>query len=128
MPDIADAAAQARKLARRGADAAAVVLDAGTHPLRTAREGAQLVQGLVNRHDEEGTEPSAQVAPPESPTPDPIPGPATVVKEPAAPEPVEALDLPVEPGGPKPHMPPDIADEVERDYGDEVPGIKEWED
>jgi hypothetical protein len=34
-----------------------------------------------------------------------------------------ADDRPVQSRGPAPHVPPAIAAEVERDYGDEIPGI-----
>jgi len=143
MPAIADAAAQARLFARRGADAAAVVLGASFHPFRTVREGAHLVQGLMNPPEQvtptpPGTDtaidmPAASTASPK-PKPDtkPAPGPQTVAKDPAPPVadpeiPADA-DVPVDPTGPLPHIPPRIASEVERDYGDELPGIKDWED
>jgi len=155
MPAIADAAAQARLLARRGADAAAVVLGASFHPFRTVREGAHLVQGLMNPPEQVRPTPPATDAAtgaatdtpasrgPKKPTtnkttkqpakePTKPAGPETVTKEPAPPvaEPdvPEAADVPVDPSGPLPHIPPRIAGEVERDYGDELPGIKEWED
>lgn len=159
MPAIADAAAQARLFARRGADAAAVVLGASFHPFRTVREGAHLVQGLMNPREqvtptppatdasvERSTEPAAKKATaeptkktakkatkkaPKKPATKPAPGPTTVAKEPAPPAPdpqvPEAADVPVDPSGPLPHIPPRIAGEVERDYGDELPGIKDWE-
>lgn len=183
MPAIAEAASQARLLARRGADAAAVVLGASFHPFRTVRDGAHLVQGLMGQRDAAG--PAAPEAPtsvepdtsgtpkaaqsaatkttpgkadptkaaPRKPSPKKAappkaapkktaatktaatktaPGRATVAKEPAPPAPgpaaAEAVDVPVEPTGPAPHIPPSIAGEVERDYGDELPGIKSWED
>ena len=38
-----------------------------------------------------------------------------------------AADVRVEPRGPAPHIPPRIAGEVERDYGDDLPGIRNAE-
>lgn len=140
MPAIADAAAQARLFARRGADAAAVVLGASFHPFRTVREGAHLVHGLMNPPEQVPPTPPATDAATErsaatstkAPKAKPAPGPETVIKEPAPPatEPgiPESTDVPVDPSGPLPHIPPRIAGEVERDYGDELPGIKDWED
>jgi len=153
MPAIAEAAAQARLLARRGAGAAAVVLGASFHPFRTVREGANLVQGLMNPPEQVKPTPPATDSAPETsaatpattpPTTEstttkpattsttkPTPGPDTVAKEPAPPaadpDIAEAADVPVDPSGPVPHIPPRIAGEVERDYGDELPGIKDWE-
>lgn len=163
MPAIAEAASQARLLARRGADAAAVVLGASFHPFRTVRDGAHLVHGLIGQRDaappaapeapapaEPSTartpkvaQPAAKKAPAtktaakktpakKAPAKKAAPGHPTVAKEPAPPvpdpAPAEALDVPVEPTGPAPHIPPSIAGEVERDYGDELPGIKSWDD
>lgn len=154
MPVIAEATAQARLLTKRGATAAAVVLGASFHPVRTVREGASLVRGLV--HHADGT--ATPAAPPTDAQPKPTPaakastttstttskgsgttakpkaGTAkktpghTTVQKPAAPptpDPApEAVDVPVEPQGPVPHIPPSIAGEVERDYGDDLPGIR----
>ena len=146
MPVIAEATARARLLARRGATAAAVVLGASFHPFRTAREGASMVRGLMNPPRVRlpigdvapGDVVPTDVTPAEGvPSPEPAhaepPGstasPAPDVPEAAAAEPVaesaaEADDVPVQPRGPAPHIPPRLAGEVERDYGDDLPGIR----
>jgi hypothetical protein len=176
MPVIAEATAQARLIAHRGANVAAVLIGASFHPFRTVREGASVVRGLVNPPEEPiqppptdaqeqspaakdststgsaGTK-AAQAAPPttakktaskktaaEKPakktaqktaqksTKKDLPGPDTVAK-PAAPPPApDGADRPVQARGPAPHMPPSIAGEVERDFGDELPGITPGED
>jgi hypothetical protein len=116
MPDLTDAAHQAKSLARRGAHAATAVLDASFHPFRTVRS-------LV--HTEEAPTPPPTDAKTEitAPTPTQPPAPRRPVQ--AVPEPIETPpDLPVEPRGPAPHMPPHLADEIERDYGDELPGFR----
>ena len=48
MPVISEAAAQARLIAKRGANVAAVMIGASFHPFRTVRDGASVVRGLVN--------------------------------------------------------------------------------
>lgn len=142
---VGESTALLRILARRGLGAAIVTVDAGLHPRRTARQGARLVQdvaafvgvssgpaatvtdapargGSTTPPTRTSTAPAEDRAP-EAPTPPA--GPDLVVAEPAAPEPVEQADesLPVEPSGPAPHLPPDIAAEVERDYADDLPGF-----
>lgn len=114
MPDLTDAARQATSIARRGAHAASSVLDASFHPFRTVRS-------LVHTEEEPVPPPTdTEVAPP---VPSQPPAPRRPMQ--AVPEPVDTPpDLPVEPRGPAPHMPPRIADEIERDYGEELPGFR----
>jgi hypothetical protein len=140
MPAIAEAAAQARLLARRSANAAAVVIGASFHPFRTVRDGATVVKGLITPPSEPVPPAPTDVttAPEQSTTtPDgqqtatrpqqavttapPVPDTAPATEPALAPE---VDDRPVEARGPAPHIPPSIAGEVERDYGDELPGIK----
>lgn len=130
-----------RVLARRGLGAALLVVDAGLHPRRTARRGARLVQdvaafvGATSAPDPTPTDvpvrgrdasaPATASTPPQA-TPVAPTIPATPPPPVAEPEPVEEPfddSLPVEPQGPAPHMPPDVAAEVERDYSDDVPGF-----
>ncbi|WGL50837.1 hypothetical protein P5P86_12775 [Nocardioides sp. BP30] len=159
MPVIAEATAQARLLARRGANAAAVVIGASFHPFRTVRDGATVVRGLVSppadpvpgaptdAAEQPASPPSATSTPPSASTktgsakkpaePKTPPGPDIVAK-PVAPPAQEASnavvgeqqvdDRPVEARGPVPHLPPQIAAEIERDYGDDLPGITDGPD
>jgi hypothetical protein len=118
MPDLTDAARQATSLARRGAHAATAVLDASFHPFRTVRS-------LV--HTEEAAPPPPTDTGTAPPTPTQAPTPRRPVETPVETlaEPVEApADLPVHPRGPAPHMPPDIAEEIERDYAEDLPGFR----
>jgi len=139
LPNLPDAAHQATQLARRGVQAATTVLDASFHPFRTARS-------LVRTADEPSPPPTdAKIARPSEPeaaqaedtanediaTDDTATGAAGAAPGPqSAAEAVEAFevetppDLPVVPTGPAPHMPQGIADEIERDYGDELPGFR----
>jgi hypothetical protein len=130
MPDLTDAAHQARVLARRGAHAAGTLIDASFHPFRTVRTGTETVRNLIHPAEDEAVSPPPTDAKAER-TSSPAPAPA-----PRAPrEPVENLteelaeeaapppDLPVEPQGPAPHMPARLASEIERDYGDDLPGF-----
>jgi hypothetical protein len=130
MPVIAEATSYARLLARRGAGLAAVVLGASFHPLRTARDGASMVRGLVSPPEEPippaptDAAPASTQAPDQPATPpdaDPAPDAAAATGSAAA------ADVRVEPRGPAPHIPPRIAGEVERDYGDDLPGIRNAE-
>jgi hypothetical protein len=137
MPVIAEAAAQARVLARRSANAAAVVIGASFHPFRTVRDGAHVVRGLVHPPEDPipGAPTDAREEPAQAPASPrdaetatrPTAGADTAVRPPAPPEPdavpPEDLDRPVDARGPAPHIPPRIAEEVERDYGDDLPGF-----
>jgi hypothetical protein len=120
-------AADLRSIVRRGPGVAAGVLGAALHPRRTLHEGTELVRGLLT--PPEPTTPSRGVTPIEEAA-ETAPGPA-----PSAPVPFDLSDEPVEadddaviqPRGPAPHLPPSIAAEVERDYGDDLPGIIDGE-
>lgn len=126
MPDLTDAAQQARALARRGAHAAGTLIDASFHPFRTVRTGTESVRNLIHHGDDEAAPPPptdakvAEPAAPTSPAPrEPVENLTEAFEEQAAPPP----DLPVEPQGPAPHMPARLASEIERDYGDDLPGF-----
>lgn len=144
LPNLPAAARQVTGLARKGAHAATTLLGASFHPVRTVRS--------VTRMDDEPAPPptDAKIARPSEPEADRgQSSPATdspardsrtdadgteataATREPqSAAEAVEAFevetppDLPVVPTGPAPHMPQDIADEIEREYGDELPGFR----
>ena len=132
MPDINDAAHQAKELARRGAHAASTLIDASFHPFRAVRSGTATVRSLIQPGEDEAVappptdakvvtpEPAAEAEPAASSTPrEPVESLTEVFAAEAAPPP----DLPVEPQGPAPHMPARLAGEIERDYGDELPGF-----
>jgi hypothetical protein len=132
MPTVAEFATDLKSASRRLARTVPAVLDASFHPFRTVREGTRLVQGLLApEHDEPVPPPTEAAAPADTVDHTPIhrqvakPAPPA---PPAAPEP-DLLpdpgldDHPIHSRGPAPHVPPAIAAEVERDYGDEIPGI-----
>jgi len=124
MPDLTDAAHQAHALARRGAHAATAVLAVSLHPFRTVRTLVRLAEPIPPPPTDARTEPPTAVPPPPQP-PAPTTSTTPARTTPVADEiPDEIPDLPVEPRGPAPHIPPRIADEVERDYGDELPGFR----
>lgn len=132
MPVIAEAAAEARLIARRGASAAAVLVGAGLHPVRTVKDGVSIVRGLVNPPDDAAQPAPTDVKPvpvskahPVEPSEDTAEEQRTAAArlDPEPPEAEAVADVPVEPQGPAPHIPPSIAHEVERDYGDDLPGM-----
>jgi hypothetical protein len=144
MPTVAGFAADLRTASRRLVRSVPAVIDASFHPFRTVREGTRLVQGLLTpERDDRVPPPTEAAAPADTADRAPIhrPAPGSDRPEPAEPaepaepgraavEPVPEPDLeqdpddrPVETRGPAPHVPPAIAAEVERDYGDEIPGI-----
>lgn len=132
MPVIAEAAAEARLIARRGASAAAVVIGAGLHPLRTVKGGVSIVRGLVNPPDSPVQPAPTDVKPVSVPKAHPTEPSEKIAEEqrraadrldPEPPEPEAVADIPVEPQGPAPHLPASIAHEIERDYGDDLPGM-----
>jgi hypothetical protein len=103
-------------VARRGVGVAAVLIDAGLHPRRTAQAGMRLARGLLPTEPEQRAEetvaPAEEGAPPAEKTVMPVE--ETVVAD---------EDAEVVPQGPAPHLPAGLAAEIERDYGDELPGI-----
>jgi hypothetical protein len=150
MPTVAGFAADLRTASRRLVRSVPAVLDASFHPFRTVRDGTRLVQGLLAPEQSVPVPPPTEAAAPADRAPIHRPVPESVAESalaPAqAPEPAEPTDSPeptelaaepaaepvVEPAlddrpilsrGPAPHVPPAIAAEVERDYGDEIPGI-----
>ena len=125
MPDLPDLPAaahqatdQAKEFARKGAQAANALLDASFHPFRTVRA----VRGLVLGEDEPVSPPPTDAQPEPIAAPEPPQPP--VPRVPADVEPETPPDLPVVPTGPAPHIPQEIADEIEREYGDELPGFR----
>jgi hypothetical protein len=130
MPVLAEAAAQARVIARRGASAAAVVIGASFHPFRTVRGLVQPSEEPIPGPPTDAQEAPVATTPPPSAAARPAAKPqagADIVPKPVEPpvpdgDTAEA-DRPVEARGPAPHIPPRIAGEIERDYGDELPGF-----
>ena len=119
MPDLPDvptaahqAAGQAKELARKGVHAATTALDAGLNTLRTVR-------GMVRTDDPVPPPTDAQTPAPVGSDRRPTET-APTGESPAEPR----ADLPVKERGPAPHIPPSIAGEVERDYGEELPGFR----
>ncbi|MGZ6733060.1 MAG: hypothetical protein ACXVDH_00330 [Nocardioides sp.] len=102
---------QAKELARKGAHAATALLDASFHPFRTVRSMVQTEEPIPPPPTDAQPDPVADPEPPQAPTP-------------RIPADVQPPDLPVVPTGPAPHMPPDIADEIEREYGEDLPGFR----
>lgn len=145
MPTVAGFAADLRTASSRLARSVPAVIDASFHPFRTVREGTRLVQGLLAPERDEGvpppteaaapadtpaetrerTEPTAPAEPTAAPEPAPTPSPTAETAAESEPDLVD--DRPIESRGPAPHVPPAIAAEVERDYGDEIPGIRPGE-
>jgi len=151
MPTVAGFATDLKSASRRLVRTVPAVLDASFHPFRTVREGTRLVQGLLAPEQDQLVPPPTEAAAPAdtadrapihrpAKTPAASPG-ATEATRPtraAAPEPAQTPipepipepdldDRPIQSRGPAPHVPPAIAAEVERDYGDEIPGITSGE-
>lgn len=106
---------QAKELARKGAHAATALLDASFHPFRTVRSMVQAEEAIAPPPTDAQPDPVGPAEPPRAPAPR-----TTADVEMAD----EVADVPVVPTGPAPHMPPGIADEIERDYGEELPGFR----
>ena len=130
MPDLPNLPAaahqagdQAKGLARKGAQAATTLLDASFHPFRTVRNLVQTDESAPTSAPASAVPPTdAKIARPEPESATPT-GPSSAAEAVAEFEVETPPDLPVVPTGPAPHLPPDIADEIERDYGDELPGF-----
>jgi hypothetical protein len=152
MPDLTDATRQARVIARRGVHAATAMIDASFHPFRTVRNGTDTVRHLLHADHEQptppptdaktevrpeakaetkagtkteaknGAKPAGRTAPSAPKPPAPRKTVDQVVEETLEQEQPPA-NLPVEPQGPAPHLPPSLAAEIERDYGDDLPGF-----
>ena len=105
---------QAKELARKSAHAATALLDASFHPFRTVRSLVHTEEPIQPPPTDAQPDPVAPPQPPPAPTPR-----ASVDADVEAP-----ADVPVVPTGPAPHIPPHLADEIERDYGEELPGFR----